>query len=212
MTQCSSMLDEVAKAAAPHMKAAMGYRRLSRLRETAVLPQACRAAMMSADHMMTGSSAVSGGASDVSHAMPGMDATKQVEDTAAGSTQRGTLDAVNRMHKPMMATANIAAPDLAFNCGMLVHHQGAIDMARIELKYGKDPASRKMAEMIIDAQTKEITEMSARFETMTKQRAAVQQGAGRRNNRRPPCIDQLRSGWTVAKTLVLPSLPISSTS
>lgn len=137
--------------------------------DLSVLPQACRAAMVSADHMMTGSSAASSGASDASHAMPGMDATKQVEDTATGSAQQETLDAVNRMHEPMMVAAKIADPDLAFNCGMLVHHQGAIDMARVELKYGKDPASRKMAEMIIDARTKEIIEMSAHIETMTKQ-------------------------------------------
>lgn len=137
--------------------------------DLSVLPQACRAAMMSADHAMTGSSAVSNSAPDAPHTMPGMDATKQVEKTTSSGVQQETLDAVTRMHKPMMAAANIADPDLAFNCGMLAHHQGAIDMARIELKYGKDPASRRMAEMIIDAQTKEITEMSARIETMTKQ-------------------------------------------
>ena len=72
------------------------------------------------------------------------------------------------MHEPMKAAAKIADPDLAFNCGVLVPHRGAIDMARIELKYGKDPASRKMAEMIIDVRTKEITEMSPHIETMTR--------------------------------------------
>lgn len=132
-----------------------------------ILPQACRAAMMSADHTMVSSSADA--TANAPKTMPGMDATNQVQETATGDAQRETLDAVNRMHDPMMAAAKIADPDLAFNCGMLVHHQGAIDMARIELKYGKDDQSRKMAEMIIEAQTKEITEMSARIETMTKQ-------------------------------------------
>ena len=64
--------------------------------------------------------------------MPGMDATKQVEDITIGSSQQETLGAIIRIHNPMMAAAKIADPDLAFNCGMLVHHQGAIDMARIE--------------------------------------------------------------------------------
>ena len=36
-------------------------------------------------------------------------------------------------------------------------------MARIELKYGTDADSRKMAEAIIAAQTREISEMSARI-------------------------------------------------
>lgn len=132
-----------------------------------ILPQACRSAMMSADHTMVSSSAAA--SANAPKTMPGMDATKQVQETASDSAQQETLDAVNRMHEPMMAAAKIADPDLAFNCGMLLHHQGAIDMARLELKYGKDDQSKKMAEMIIEAQTKEITEMSARIETMTKQ-------------------------------------------
>jgi len=133
-----------------------------------VLPQACRAAMMSADHTMSEAD-LPGDAAKAPHAMPGMDATRPVEDTATSGAPEETTAALDRMHEPMMAAARIADPDLAFNCGMLVHHQGAIDMARIELKYGKDPASRKMAEAIIEAQTGEITEMSARIETMTKQ-------------------------------------------
>jgi uncharacterized protein (DUF305 family) len=41
---------------------------------------------------------------------------------------------------------------------MVPHHQGAIDMAEIELKYGKDPDLRKMAEKIIHAQKEEIAD------------------------------------------------------
>jgi len=44
---------------------------------------------------------------------------------------------------------------------MIPHHQGAIDMAEVELKYGKDPALRKMAEDIIAAQKKEIEDFKA---------------------------------------------------
>lgn len=43
--------------------------------------------------------------------------------------------------------------------GMIPHHQGAIDMAEIVLKYGKDPETKKLAEEIIKAQTAEITFM-----------------------------------------------------
>ena len=66
------------------------------------------------------------------------------------------------------ALGGIADADLAFNCGMLAHHQAAIDMARIELKYGTDADSRKMAEAIIEAQTREISEMSARIAKLAR--------------------------------------------
>ena len=49
--------------------------------------------------------------------------------------------------------------DVDFIKMMLAHHQGAVDMAEVELKYGKDPEARKLAETIIAAQQKEITQM-----------------------------------------------------
>lgn len=50
-------------------------------------------------------------------------------------------------------------PDEDFVLMMMPHHRGAIDMAKVELRYGKDPALRKMAEDIVAAQEKEIAEM-----------------------------------------------------
>ena len=43
---------------------------------------------------------------------------------------------------------------------MIPHHQGAIRMARAELKEGKNADTRRLAQAIIDAQTKEIDEMN----------------------------------------------------
>ena len=45
--------------------------------------------------------------------------------------------------------------DRDFVIGMLPHHQGAVDMARVELRYGRDTSLRRLARQIIISQTKE---------------------------------------------------------
>ena len=90
--------------------------------------------------------------------MKGMDMSKPMENRGASS--KAFNDAMSKMHKDMMIHYSGDA-DADFVRGMIPHHQGAIDMARIELKYGKDPELRKMAEGIITAQESEIKEMKA---------------------------------------------------
>ena len=63
-----------------------------------------------------------------------------------------------KMMEDMMAMKQTGDPDKDFVMMMIPHHQGAIDMAQVQLKYGKDPALKKMAQQIIDAQQKEIDE------------------------------------------------------
>lgn len=65
-----------------------------------------------------------------------------------------------RMHRDMAITFTDDA-DVDFVKGMIPHHQGAVDMAKIVLQYGKDPELRKLAEEIIVAQEKEIAFMKA---------------------------------------------------
>jgi uncharacterized protein (DUF305 family) len=61
------------------------------------------------------------------------------------------------MHHGMMSDD----PDVAFAAGMLPHHEGAVEMAKIELKYGKDPEMLELARKIVAAQAAEIAQMKA---------------------------------------------------
>lgn len=95
---------------------------------------------------------------------------KQMSGAAGGPSQdhHGTsstepvisaYQAVNeKMHRDMMITFTGDA-DRDFVAGMIPHHQGAIDMAEVVLKYGKDPEIRTLANEIIVAQKKEIALM-----------------------------------------------------
>ena len=66
--------------------------------------------------------------------------------------------------KTMMNGMNVKTtgkPDKDFVLMMIPHHQGAIDMAEVELQYGADPELRQLAKEIVAAQDKEIAQMKA---------------------------------------------------
>ncbi len=73
--------------------------------------------------------------------------------------QQELMQGMNQMNQDMMAAAQYKDPDVAFAAGMLPHHIGAVKMAEVELKYGKNPEMRKLAEDIINAQQAEIEQM-----------------------------------------------------
>lgn len=74
---------------------------------------------------------------------------------------RAYAEAMDRMHDPMNAGVAASDPDEGFVRGMIPHHQGAIDMAKIVLQYGKDEQVRKWANDVIREQQREIGEMEA---------------------------------------------------
>jgi uncharacterized protein (DUF305 family) len=65
-------------------------------------------------------------------------------------------DAMNVMHKGMHSAGHTGGPDHDFVTMMIPHHQGAIDMAKALLLYGKDPQMRRLAQEIITDQESEI--------------------------------------------------------
>ena len=67
------------------------------------------------------------------------------------------------MDKDMMAATMSGDPDHDFCAMMIPHHQGAVDMAKLELLYGKDAALRRLAQEIIVTQEQEIAVMQMRL-------------------------------------------------
>lgn len=78
---------------------------------------------------------------------------------AAADGFRSLMDAsMDRMHRAMTAPGT-GDPDRDFAAMMIAHHQGAIEMAEIELRFGKDERLRRLAQGIIVEQTQEIAVM-----------------------------------------------------
>lgn len=98
--------------------------------------------------------------------MHDMDNMKGMHDMMGGSqteSSKAFSDAMTKMHEKMSMQMTGDA-DVDFVKGMIPHHEGAVDMAKIELQYGKDPELRKLAEGIVKAQESEIAFMKSWLE------------------------------------------------
>ena len=87
----------------------------------------------------------------------------EAEDVADESEMTDVLRdytrSMTRMHDEMMIGMGYNDPDTAFAKAMLGHHRGAVEMAKIQLKYGTDEEMRQLAQAIIDGQQTEIEHM-----------------------------------------------------
>src|SRR5262249_39731557 len=94
---------------------------------------------------------------------------------------------MDKMHMAMGAVAQSGNTDVDFVRLMLPHHQAAIDMAKTQLLYGKDPQMRRLAQEIITDQQIEIELMQRwlkqRESTQSKENQPPAAKAGKENQR-----------------------------
>jgi len=93
--------------------------------------------------------------------MPGMDGRDGHAPSAFVATTTKSFaqlmgEAMSVMDYGMTNAPMNTDPDHDFAAMMIPHHQGAIDMAKVELLYGKDPVLRRLAQEIIVTQGSEI--------------------------------------------------------
>lgn len=70
----------------------------------------------------------------------------------------GTMEKSMKDMQSMKMSGNV---DQDFMTMMQMHHKSGIDMARVALKQASDPKVKELAQRVIDAQTKEISEIDA---------------------------------------------------
>jgi uncharacterized protein (DUF305 family) len=100
-------------------------------------------------------------ASDMHHSMGGAEPVTQSQIGVSTAKPFASLmeDAMAVMDDGMKRAPMTGDPDHDFAAMMIPHHQGAIDMAKAELLYGKNPVLRRLAQEIIVTQASEITVM-----------------------------------------------------
>jgi uncharacterized protein (DUF305 family) len=100
--------------------------------------------------------------------------------------------AMKKMTADMMAkpTGDI---DRDFVAMMVPHHQGAVDMAQAELKYGRNEQLRRLAQEIIAAQQKEIAFMRRAVDERPSPAGSTTQAAPASN---PPPMSQETMGMS----------------
>jgi Domain of unknown function (DUF305) len=120
---------------------------------------------------------------------PRVQAESNSEDSrlAADPAWSELIASMDKMHMAMGEVKQSGNSDVDFVRLMLPHHQAAIDMAKTQLLYGKDPQMRRLAQEIITDQQLEIELMQRwlkqRESTQPKENQPSAANAGRENQR-----------------------------
>ncbi|SAL03320.1 hypothetical protein AWB77_06760 [Caballeronia fortuita] len=104
-------------------------------------------------------SAIAQSAAPASDAMPGMNMEQHAPNPTDVSSTAAFQAADQKMMSGMSSIEYTGDADRDFVAHMIPHHRGAVEMAKVELKYGKDAKLRKLAREIVAAQNKEIAFM-----------------------------------------------------
>jgi uncharacterized protein (DUF305 family) len=101
------------------------------------------------------------------------------DGSSSGSNFHAEMSTANaRMHEGMEIAPSGDA-DQDFIGMMIPHHQGAIDMALVLLKYGHDERLRRLAQSIIVEQGQEITYMRTLRNAQSTEPSSAQRAADR---------------------------------
>lgn len=105
-------------------------------------------------------------ATDTTTAKDESDAKTEQTDHAHHASHAAALphsSAYDKLMQSMATQMNAAYQtvngDVAFMQGMIAHHVGAVEMAKVQLEYGQDDTLKQLAQKIIDAQMAEIAFM-----------------------------------------------------
>jgi Domain of unknown function (DUF305) len=81
-------------------------------------------------------------------------------DSSANAVDEALAETMSAMHSAMRDVSMDGRADADFARMMIPHHQGAIEMAKVELQFGVDPVLRRLAQEIIVTQLSEIDVMN----------------------------------------------------
>lgn len=85
--------------------------------------------------------------------------TMKMDMTGMDQAHMDLAEGMDTTNAQMMQGMMAPDIDVAFVCGMIPHHQAAINMAKAELEHGDSDWAKEMAQKVIDAQQEEIDEM-----------------------------------------------------